>query len=69
MASLPSIKYGSTGSHVKTLQAILKSKYGKSLSVDGDFGNNTAKKLKEVQKTLGLSQDGICGAKTWGKVL
>jgi len=39
------------------------------LSVDGDFGNNTTKKLKEVQKTLGLSQDGICGVKTWGKVL
>ena len=69
MASLPSIKYGSTGAHVKTLQAILKAKYGKPLSVDGDFGNNTTKKLKEVQKTLGLSQDGVCGVKTWGKVL
>lgn len=69
MASLPSIKYGASGAHVKTLQAVLKAKYGKDLSVDGDFGSNTTKQLKAVQKTLGLSQDGICGAKTWAKVL
>ena len=69
MSSLPSIKYGSNGAHVKTLQAVLKAKYGKNLSVDGDFGNNTTKQLKVVQKQLGLSQDGVCGPKTWTKVL
>ena len=69
MSSLPSIKYGASGARVKTLQAILKAKYGKDLSVDGDFGNNTTKQLKAIQKTLGLSQDGVCGAKTWGKIL
>ncbi len=69
MSSLPSIKYGSNGAHVKTLQAILKAKYNKTLSVDGDFGNNTTKQLKAVQKQLGLSQDGVCGPKTWAKVL
>ena len=66
---MPSIKYASTGAHVKTLQAVLKSKYSRDLSVDGDFGTNTTKQLKAVQKQLGLSQDGICGSKTWAAIL
>ncbi len=69
MASLPTIKYASTGAHVKTLQAVLKAKYGRELTVDGDFGNNTTKQLKAVQKQCGLAQDGVCGAKTWKAVL
>ena len=53
------LKNGSTGENVKHLQSFLK------LKVDGDFGNNTEKAVKEWQKKKGLLDDGIVGSKTW----
>lgn len=66
---LPTIKDGSKGATAKALQAILKAKYGKTLTVDGKFGTNSVKQLKAVQKELGLTADGVCGTKTWEKVM
>lgn len=59
------IKKGSTGSDVQTLQAKLNEigKYG--LSVDGDFGIKTETAVKDFQRKKGLSVDGIVGPKTW----
>lgn len=59
------IKNGSKGADVKTLQAKLNEigKYG--LSVDGDFGSKTETAVKDFQKKTGLSVDGIVGPKTW----
>lgn len=65
LKNMKTIKNGSTGHSVNILQAILKDVYGKTLSVDGDFGNNTENQLKNVQTKLGLTSDGICGDKTW----
>lgn len=65
LTDMKSIKNGSSGKHVKIMQAILKHCYGKSLSVDGKFGSNTEKQLKAVQTKLGLTADGVCGNKTW----
>lgn len=53
------LKIGSTGENVKHLQSFLK------LKVDGDFGSNTEKAVKEWQKKKGLLDDGIVGPKTW----
>lgn len=36
---------------------------------DGIFGTKTDKKTKEFQADYGLTQDGIVGSKTWGKML
>ena len=33
--------------------------------IDGDFGTATEKAVKEFQRDHRLSQDGICGPKTW----
>ena len=33
--------------------------------IDGDFGTATEKAVKEFQRDAGLTQDGICGPKTW----
>lgn len=57
------IKIGSKGEDVKTLQKLL------GLTVDGDFGVNTDKKVKEWQTANNLVADGIVGAKTWEKLL
>lgn len=64
---LPLIKYGSKGGAVAMLQGCLKYK-GYSLTVDGDFGTNTAKQVKKYQKNRGLAQDGICGSDTWQRL-
>jgi peptidoglycan hydrolase-like protein with peptidoglycan-binding domain len=56
------IRRGSKGDLVKTLQAKLGFT-GKD--VDGDFGKKTETKVKEFQKSKGLTSDGVVGAKTW----
>ena len=60
----PVLKIGDKGFDVRKLQSKLSS-IGYSLSVDGDFGGNTLKIVKEFQKDAGLSNDGVVGEKTW----
>lgn len=69
----PTLRKGSEGEHVKTLQSKLKKlgykgSNGKDITVDGDFGANTEYALKNFQKAKGLTADGVCGAKTWAKL-
>lgn len=71
--NLPTLKKGSKGEYVKTLQEKLnklgyKGSNGKIIVADGDFGANTEYALKAFQKAKGLTADGICGAKTWAKL-
>lgn len=61
------IRKGNKGAVVKEMQQMLD-KLGYNLGicgVDGDFGVATEKAVKEFQRDHGLSQDGICGPKTW----
>lgn len=53
------LRYGSRGEEVKILQRFLG-----DLKVDGVFGYNTDKKVKEYQKENGLKADGIVGVIT-----
>ena len=62
------IQYGSQGGDVKELQTLLN-KNGYSLSVDGIFGANTQKAVKDYQQKSGLAVDGIVGTNTWGSLL
>lgn len=61
---METIKLGSRGESVKTLQTLLKSA-GYNLQVDGIFGEITDEIVKLFQKKAGLQTDGICGSKTW----
>jgi len=68
--SYATVRYGSTGVYVETLQAILnllgyKGANGKNLATDGIFGNNTSYATKKFQRAKGLVVDGIVGPKTW----
>lgn len=54
------LRYGSTGSYVKTAQQRLG-----GLTVDGIFGTQTLAKVKSFQRTHGLAVDGIVGPRTW----
>lgn len=60
------LQKGSKGADVKEWQNFLNSQ-GYSLTVDGDFGDNTLAATTEWQKKNGLGADGIVGKNTWGK--
>ena len=69
--NLKVLKKGAKGDEVKALQILLVG-YGHSCGgagVDGDFGTATDKAVRAFQKAEGLSVDGICGAKTWARLL
>ena len=59
------VKNGSRGSDVTTLQNALNKAGGYGLTADGIFGPKTEAAVKDFQKKKGLSVDGICGPKTW----
>ncbi|EON98285.1 putative peptidoglycan-binding domain 1 protein [Phaeoacremonium minimum UCRPA7] len=61
---------GAEGKGVKDLQTSLNHCYGKSLSVDGDYGDKTKAAVLAAQKSIGqgLSKDGIWGPATGSKM-
>lgn len=68
---LPVLKKGSKGASVKALQILL---IGNDFScgsygADGEFGSATSVALKLYQKEHSLEADGVCGPKTWAKIL
>lgn len=54
------------GNDVKRVQNIVNQIGFDSGKVDGVFGANTEKTVKEFQKVFGLVVDGIVGKNTWG---
>lgn len=57
------LKKGDKGPNVKKLQEKLN-KFGSKLKVDGDFGTNTDKAVRDFQKKMKLKVDGKVGDKT-----
>lgn len=58
------LKIGSRGQAVKELQQLLAQR-GYNLAVDGVFGPNTETLVKDFQKKVGLTADGLVGNMTW----
>lgn len=66
--NIPTLRIGSRGASVKTLQSILN-EHGAHLTVDGIFGNLTKLAVISFQGLNDLQKDGIVGRKTWEKLL
>lgn len=65
------LRKGAKGDNVKALQILLIGRGYScgSYGADGDFGTATYNAVKAFQKAKGLSVDGVCGPKTWNKIL
>ena len=65
------LRKGSKGNTVKAMQTLLIG-YGYfcgGYGADGSFGSGTESALRSYQQAKGLGVDGICGPKTWAKLL
>ena len=63
----PTLRRGDKGEWVTVLQTKL-STLGYSLGpcgIDGDYGKATQAAVRQFQMDKGLTQDGVCGPKTW----
>lgn len=67
-SSNPMLRKGSTGQQVRLLQACLNIVMKSNLEVDGIFGKNTDKVLRDFQKKYNLEVDGIYGSKSRQKL-
>lgn len=63
---MANLKIGSKGDEVKQLQTALNATGNYNLKVDGIFGKDTDKAVRDYQGKNKLSVDGIAGAKTLG---
>lgn len=63
VTSRPLLKKGSRGQDVKDLQTALG-----IIANDGIFGLGTEVRVKEFQRSHGLTADGMVGAQTWAKL-
>lgn len=61
------LRKGSKGTHVKSLQKFLNWYGSYGLSVDGSFGTKTQTAVKAFQKATGLTVDGVFGPKSLAK--
>lgn len=61
----PTIKRGSSGDAVLRVQSIIRDHCGGDITVDGNFGPGTERRVKDVQRLFGLPDDGVVGPKTW----
>lgn len=71
ISGLPTVQYGSRGDAAKIVQAALIQRgFSCGVSgVDGVFGAASVTSLKNYQKKVGITADGICGPATWGQLL
>ena len=68
VAALPTVKQGDNNQAVKRMQGLLIAA-GRPVAVDGAFGAGTASAVRSVQQLGGLSPDGVCGPRTWARLL
>lgn len=60
----PTLRKGDTGDAVKDLQRLLVTK-NIPISIDGDFGGETATAVRRFQSARSLVADGVAGPQTW----
>ena len=70
-SNYPTLRFGSRGEYVTTMQSALE-RHGVKLpkyGVDGIFGSETQSAVRDFQTKRGLTVDGVCGPQTWKALL
>lgn len=67
-AALPTLKYGSSGTAVVTLQKKLSALGYWCGAADGRFGPLCQQAVYALQKAAGIGRDGVVGPMTWSKL-
>ena len=65
LSTYPTLRRGSRGAYVTLLQSLLTTFLYPLGSIDGVFGTNTERAVREFQQENSLVVDGIVGANTW----
>ncbi|MCL1866147.1 MAG: peptidoglycan DD-metalloendopeptidase family protein [Oscillospiraceae bacterium] len=65
----PILRRGDNREQVRTLQGLLNQVQDAGLVVDGSFGAATESAVMAFQKSVNVAVDGVCGVKTWEKLL
>lgn len=65
---LPTLAVGATGEDVRTVQGGLVARH-QSVTVDGSFGPATRAAVEALQRSAGITADGVVGPHTWAKLL
>ncbi|MEV5355731.1 glycoside hydrolase domain-containing protein [Streptomyces sp. NPDC052693] len=65
LGSTPTLRDGATGEAVTRLQRALTAALGRTVTIDGVFGPDTAQAVRDYQSARGLTADGIVGTATW----
>ncbi len=68
-ASYKTLRYGARGEETELMQTMLNAVMDADIKIDGKFGSDTLALLKQFQKAYGLTVDGVCGSKTWKKLI
>ena len=68
MTAAPLLRLGDRGNAVRDVQQRLVAA-GVMVAVDGEYGEQTARGVREFQEQRGLRVDGICGPETWGGLI
>ncbi|ROT31861.1 peptidoglycan-binding protein [Micromonospora sp. HM5-17] len=63
--STPTLQRNSTGTNVRRLQRALTAALGRTVAIDGIFGPDTERAVRDYQSSRGLDVDGIVGRNTW----
>jgi N-acetylmuramoyl-L-alanine amidase len=68
VASRPTLRYGSRGTHVVYLQQRLTGLHYDVGPIDGSFGSSTLHGVYAFQKVQGIGVDGVVGPITWSRL-
>jgi Putative peptidoglycan binding domain len=61
----PRLKLGSLGDAVLYLQSVIFHRAGGGIARDSSYGNQTKRRVRDVQREHGLTVDGAVGPQTW----
>jgi hypothetical protein len=65
LAEKPRIGTGAKGEAVRYLQGVIFWKGGGNITIDGDYGPQTAQRVRDLQAWFGAYVDGWAGPETW----